>query len=335
MINNQVIFDLFENQLKNKFKNTIFLSSIGARTCYNKEDICYLLENDPRVINNEERAKFLNKLGYKYYHTSVFAHTFAYFKVDNISYYTLKKYFGDLGIKLWDKFGFAYEVSNNSKYLLNEIVTSILSASLFKSVYISGKNVIGLSLRHFIEASKNCEKCKEVIVDLFENSEYKESEIIKKYYDDFKNHYRKVLPLYINKNEYDGWVVFAIQDISRITTHQLVRHTKLNYSQRSQRYVKEEGDIFIVPESIKNNKEVYTRYNDLKKESLDFYNFARDNNIPKEDARFGLLQSSKTSIIVSGTYKDIKDFVEKRIIKQAQWEIRNIAEEMNEILNEN
>ena len=43
---------------------------------------------------------------------------------------------------------------------------------------------------------------------------------------------------------------FAIEGVSRVLTHQLVRHRIASYSQQSQRYVKEHDFETIVPASI-------------------------------------------------------------------------------------
>ena len=40
---------------------------------------------------------------------------------------------------------------------------------------------------------------------------------------------------------------FAVEGVSRVLTHQLVRHRIASYSQQSQRYVKEHDFEFIVP----------------------------------------------------------------------------------------
>ena len=49
---------------------------------------------------------------------------------------------------------------------------------------------------------------------------------------------------------------FAIEGISRVLSHQLVRHRiGVSYSQKSQRYVKENQFDYIIPPSIKKNKE--------------------------------------------------------------------------------
>ena len=43
---------------------------------------------------------------------------------------------------------------------------------------------------------------------------------------------------------------FHVTGVSRALTHQLVRHRMASYAQRSQRYCKEDGFDFVVPESI-------------------------------------------------------------------------------------
>ena len=48
---------------------------------------------------------------------------------------------------------------------------------------------------------------------------------------------------------------FAIEGVSRVLTHQLVRHRLASYSQQSQRYVKLEQFEYIVPPAIENNPE--------------------------------------------------------------------------------
>ena len=52
-------------------------------------------------------------------------------------------------------------------------------------------------------------------------------------------------------------VSFAISNISRACSHQLVRHRHMSFSQKSQRYVKEKGQFdYLTPPTIENNKEL-------------------------------------------------------------------------------
>lgn len=48
---------------------------------------------------------------------------------------------------------------------------------------------------------------------------------------------------------------FAIEGISRVCTHQIVRHRIASYSQQSQRYVKLDQFEYIIPPAIENNQE--------------------------------------------------------------------------------
>src|SRR5665648_1294657 len=53
---------------------------------------------------------------------------------------------------------------------------------------------------------------------------------------------------------------FAIEEISRFTSHQLVRHRLVSFSQQSQRYVKinKEGFSYIIPKSIEKDEKLTT-----------------------------------------------------------------------------
>ena len=63
---------------------------------------------------------------------------------------------------------------------------------------------------------------------------------------------------------------FAVEGVSRVLTHQLVRHRIASYSQQSQRYVRLEQFEYIIPPSIENIPEAKEKFieameNDQKK----------------------------------------------------------------------
>jgi thymidylate synthase (FAD) len=130
---------------------------------------------------------------------------------------------------------------------------------------------------------------------------------------------------------------------SRAMSHQLVRHTHLNYTQESQRYVKfinwqelnndNIEDYFIIPPSIKEKDEI----NEFKVDCIDAcydYDYYVSKGIPKEDARYILPNACKTRLVVSGNFQAWMDFIKLRTDKKAQWEIREIAEQIRDILIE-
>lgn len=130
---------------------------------------------------------------------------------------------------------------------------------------------------------------------------------------------------------------FAIEGISRACSHQLVRHRIASYSQQSQRYVSEEkGFDYIVPPTIKEDKELARYYKDFMAQAQKAYNYIvkklNERGIKGEsanqDARFVLPNAVETKIIVTMNARELLHFFRMRCCNRAQWEIRQLAEEM-------
>ncbi|MBX0310554.1 MAG: FAD-dependent thymidylate synthase [Sulfurihydrogenibium sp.] len=280
------------------FKDTFPLASFGARVCYSDKDIDQLL-SDPRITDKQRRAEFLSKLANNK-HFSVFSHSFRY------------KYVGE---------------SNALRF----------GATYFKSRYNPVyPGVIGISLRHYLEEllNTNPEQFQNEIKQLAEYDtplkivcEVSQVDLNREGQD------IKVYLLHINTN-YDGYAVFYIDGISRVATHQLVRHSTLNFSQRSQRYVKEDDNYSIIPPSIAKDpiaKDVFVSFDNL---AQNMYNIlVKYYSVKREDARFILPSGRKTSIVVSGTLNWIKDIINKRNTPHAQWEIRDVVRMMQEAID--
>ena len=145
---------------------------------------------------------------------------------------------------------------------------------------------------------------------------------------------------------------FGIEGISRACSHQLVRHRIASYSQKSQRYVNENGFDFIVPPAIEENpdaKAEFDRAIALISESYDkiadiltqahteaFVSEGLDEKkasskarkLANEDARFILPNACETKIIVTMNVRSLFNFFRHRCCNRAQWEIRAVANEM-------
>jgi thymidylate synthase (FAD) len=144
---------------------------------------------------------------------------------------------------------------------------------------------------------------------------------------------------------------FSIEGVSRVLTHQLVRHRIASYSQRSQRYVQEGQFHYIIPPEIEDineakeifvqqmekDQEVYYKLSDIlyKKHFADF----NKNNSEKEasrlaqkkaieDARYVLPNSCETKIMVTMNARSLIHFFNLRCCNRAQWEIREMADQM-------
>ena len=141
---------------------------------------------------------------------------------------------------------------------------------------------------------------------------------------------------------------FAIEGISRACSHQLVRHRMASYSQQSQRYVKMDGFDYVVPESINDIvldevwdsdigfESVYASevYTNLMNDIRDAYTLMIENGIPEEDARYILPNACKTNIVVTMNARELRHFFSLRCCERAQWEIKQVAEMMLDLVKE-
>lgn len=123
---------------------------------------------------------------------------------------------------------------------------------------------------------------------------------------------------------------FAIEGVSRVLTHQLVRHRIASYSQQSQRYVKEHDFETILPPSIAARAAAREKFEKLMGEIRGLYTEWTEMGIPAEDARYILPNAAETKIVVTMNVRSLLNFFSLRCCNRAQWEIRILAEKMLE-----
>jgi thymidylate synthase (FAD) len=122
---------------------------------------------------------------------------------------------------------------------------------------------------------------------------------------------------------------FAIEGISRVTTHQLVRHRIASFSQQSQRYVShKEHFTSIVPDSISADSEARRIFDEMSDTVHKAYGRLIEMGIPAEDARYILPNSTETKIIMTMNARELLHFFGLRCCERAQWEIRRMSIEM-------
>lgn len=128
---------------------------------------------------------------------------------------------------------------------------------------------------------------------------------------------------------------FAVSGVSRALTHQLVRHRVASYSQQSQRYVNMEDFGYVIPESIENaSDDVYNEFLSLMDAIDRTYHSFVERGIPEEDARYILPNACCTNIIVTMNARELRHFFNLRCCGRAQWEIRELADKMLELVKE-
>lgn len=126
---------------------------------------------------------------------------------------------------------------------------------------------------------------------------------------------------------------FAIEGVSRALTHQLVRHRLASFNQQSQRYVRfSEGIDVVVPHTIKENEKACKVFNQLVDASEKAYLELVDAGIPAEDARYVLPNAAESKIVVTMNIRELLHFFSLRCCNRAQWEIRELAWKMLELV---
>ncbi|QJA06499.1 FAD-dependent thymidylate synthase [Thermosulfurimonas marina] len=293
------------------FRRTLFLSFLGARICY--------AESPPLSLFAEERFRdperlrsfliYLQKAG----HGSVFAHS-----------------------------PLTVELSSPSADLLS---------ALYKAWYDPETACVQLNLRHFAEVltpEEFQELLEPGVADreflsfpavLFEGPELQKT---------YEGPLEGLLPraeapgenllarprvsvIRVPDEEPFGWFAVVVEGFSRLFSHQFVRHTWLNFNQRSHRYTA--VDQFVEPPSFEVTPGAGELYRKEIERGLAAYRRLVSLGIKKEDARFVTPQGAATTVLATGPYFVWRDFIEKRAHPRAQWEIRHLAQALGEVIS--
>lgn len=125
---------------------------------------------------------------------------------------------------------------------------------------------------------------------------------------------------------------FELSGISRACSHQLVRHRLASYSQESQRYTAMDAPEWVVPEAIADDPEASRIWEEFAVHVQEAYRGLRERGVRKEDARFVLPNATATRLVVTMNFRELLHFFRVRITPDAQWEIRNVAVEMLQLI---
>lgn len=152
----------------------------------------------------------------------------------------------------------------------------------------------------------------------------------------------------------------SIKGVSRSCMAQLTRHRLASFDVQSMRYVSfddvdpaevRDGELVVVPPSagdpnwIGRNQQTGTvdedtarRREELVRESfaqsVDQYQQLLELGMPPEDARFVLPIGTQTNIVMSVNLRMLMHIADMRHSGEAQWEIRNLTEEILQIASE-
>ena len=124
---------------------------------------------------------------------------------------------------------------------------------------------------------------------------------------------------------------FTASGVSRALLAQLTRHRMASYSVQSQRYVKLSDFPVVTPPSVAENPEATALFAQAMEEAKQAY-AKLSALVPAEDARFVLPNACGTQLIFTMNARSLLNFFRHRCCNRAQWEIRELAERMLELV---
>ena len=121
---------------------------------------------------------------------------------------------------------------------------------------------------------------------------------------------------------------FAADGLSRVASHQLVRHRLASFSQQSQRYVRMGRPAVVLPPSVAAIPEAANIFEGQAKAAHLAYETLIAMGVPAEDARFILPHGWETRLVLTMNARELHHFFHMRLCRRAQWEIRELARQM-------
>lgn len=125
---------------------------------------------------------------------------------------------------------------------------------------------------------------------------------------------------------------FEISGVSRVLTHQLIRHRLASYSQESQRYVDMSDPEWVVPIEVLADQAAVAVWDRFTQAAKHAYKELRALGIRKEDARYVLPNATATRIVVTMNFRELRHLFKVRIMQSAQWEIREVCMAMLDLV---
>lgn len=133
-----------------------------------------------------------------------------------------------------------------------------------------------------------------------------------------------------------AYATIRVSNISRVCSHQIVRMAHAGILQRSQRYVKETRVDYIDPPALKDApgwyREEWRRIQEVA--AFLYLEGVNQKYLRKEDARYILPQGCTTALSLCLNFQGWRDFLKNRNDKHAQWEVRDVAQQIQAVLAE-
>lgn len=116
---------------------------------------------------------------------------------------------------------------------------------------------------------------------------------------------------------------FAIDGVSRVLTHQLVRHrVGIAFSQQSQRYATVQNAPYVIPRTIAARDDLAASFREIGEAARDLYDRMLREGVPNEDARFILPQAIATRLVMTVNLRELIHMYRLDACLRSQWEMR-------------
>ena len=156
----------------------------------------------------------------------------------------------------------------------------------------------------------------------------------------------KEIALYVNKVMKSGHLAviecatytFAIEKVSRSLLAQITRHRLASFAVQSQRFCSmdnlDASDFIYPSHTSSDDRNPYEDFMHEYARSLEKYGELQNVGYKNEDARFVLPNGAPTNIVMTMNARELIHFFNLRCCSRAQWEIREVANEMLKIVIE-
>lgn len=119
---------------------------------------------------------------------------------------------------------------------------------------------------------------------------------------------------------------FLIENISRATTHQLVRiRVGAGFMQESGREGTWDQAQFITPLTILENEDIHKKYVDIMAREIATYSELRSLGIPPQDARMMFGHGVAQNMWMTINFRALQEWCNKRLCTNMGWEINTLA----------
>lgn len=126
--------------------------------------------------------------------------------------------------------------------------------------------------------------------------------------------------------------------VSRVVSHELVRHRLASYQQESQRFVsyreEDPDDLFFLPPEVELDEEARLLFERAVGSALGTYNALVERGVSKQIARYVLPNATRTRIIVKANLREWRHILRLRLHTSAQPEMREVMRQVHEALQD-